>query len=97
MWFSVTFISAPGKNGWTWKCKQPIFYLIYPMQGVVGSICLRQEIKLKVDSLFFREVLLSVLHRNENYWEPNCQIVNFFSYKFINSLITDLLTSVNGL
>ena len=24
------------KNDWTWKCKQPIFNLIYPEQGVVG-------------------------------------------------------------
>ena len=51
---------------------QPIFNLIYPEQGAVG--CLRQEIKLKVDSLFFREILLSILYRNENYWEPHCQV-----------------------
>ena len=24
------------KNSWTWKCKQLIFNLIYPEQGVVG-------------------------------------------------------------
>ena len=58
----------------------------------MGEICLGQEIKLKVDCLFFREVLLSVLYRNVNYWEPHCQIADFFSEKFVNSVITDLLT-----
>ena len=24
------------KNAWTWKCKEPIFNLIYTEQGVVG-------------------------------------------------------------
>ena len=80
MWFSITFTSAPmKKNGWTWKCKLPICNLIYPEQGVVRQICLGQEMKLKADSLFFREVLLSILDRNENYWEPHCQIADFFS------------------
>ena len=36
-----------------------------------------KEIKLKVDNLFFREVLLSVLYRNENYWESHCQIADY--------------------
>ena len=77
MWFSITSISAPKKKWLDMEIQAAEFQFTLSEQGEVGKNFLRQEIKLKVDSLFFREVLLPVLYRNENYWEPHCQIADF--------------------
>ena len=56
-----------------------IFLQINSVAVAFNDILIAAWEGLKVDSLFFHEVFLSVLYSNENCWEPHCQIADFLA------------------